>query len=367
MRELEYPFDASYIVTQKKRLKRMLTNELKDKTMQIQQVRIAVLGGGTTADIISCIELFLLNYGIEPTFYESTYNQYYQDALFSNEELDEFSPDFVYICTSNHNITDYPKLDDSAEHIDSMLAREIAKYTSMWKALSTRFRCTIIQNNFDMPYLRPLGNREAWDIHGGVNYLTRINLAFTEYAQEHEDFFICDLNWISADYGLKEWADPFYWHMYKYAVAVPAIPYLSFNVSNIIKSILGKNKKAIVSDLDNTLWGGVIGEDGVENIHIGSDGSRDQAFRLFQQYLKILQSQGVLLNIDSKNDYENALAGLGHPDSVLKQEDFICIRANWDQKDKNLLSIADELSILPESMVFLDDNPGHRPSLLRSG
>jgi predicted enzyme involved in methoxymalonyl-ACP biosynthesis len=83
-------------------------------------------------------------------------------------------------------------------------------------------------------------------------------MARGKYAQEHENFYICDLNYISADYGLKEWSEPFYYHMYKYAMNVNAIPYLSFNVENIIKSIFGKNKNGFVLDLDNTLWGGVM-------------------------------------------------------------------------------------------------------------
>ncbi|MBO4901166.1 MAG: HAD-IIIC family phosphatase [Lachnospiraceae bacterium] len=360
MRELEYPFDAGFIVTQKKKIKRRLLEQIKDTHSSCIPTRVAVLGGGTTTDVKDCIELFLLHCGIEPVFYESEYNRYYQDAVFSNDELDSFHPDFVYICTSNHNITEYPAITDSSEYIDGLVSNEISKFTAIWDALFQRFHCVIIQNNFDMPYLRPLGNREAWDIHGGVHFLSRINMAFAEYAQTHEGLYICDLNWISSDYGLKEWADPYFWYMYKYAMALEAIPYLSYNVANIIKSLLGKNMKAIVTDLDNTLWGGVIGDDGVENISLGSEGSKDQAYQAFQRYLKRLQTQGILLNIDSKNDYENALAGLEHPDSILKKDDFIDIRANWDPKDTNFLEIAKTLNLLPESMVFIDDNPAER-------
>ena len=205
-----------------------------------------------------------------------------------------------------------------------------------------------------------MGNKDASDIHGRVNFLTRLNLSFDEYAQTHENFYICDINYISADYGLRKWSDPFYWYMYKYAVAVPAIPYLSFNVANIVKSILGKNKKGFVLDLDNTLWGGVVGDDGVDGIEIGPEESVGQAYLEFQRYLKLHEQLGIILNVDSKNDYDNAIAGINHPDGALKQDDFIEIKANWEPKDKNFLDIAHDLNLLPESLVFVDDNPAER-------
>lgn len=148
--------------------------------------------------------------------------------------------------------------------------------------------------------------------------------------------------------------------MYKYAMSLAAIPTLSFNVANIIKSIFGKNKKGFVLDLDNTLWGGVIGDDGVDNIEIGPEEAVGQAYLEFQRYLKEHKQLGLILNIDSKNEEENALAGLKHPDGVLRPDDMIVIKANWDPKDKNFVQIANELSLLPESLVFVDDNPAER-------
>ena len=356
MRELEYPFDADLILSKKKSLKRRLLEESGSFT----EKRIAILGGGTTSDIKQILELFLLNYGIAAEFYESEYNAFYRDAVFDNEELLKFKPDIIYVCTSNRNIDTYPSLNDDSDTVDMLLKRETDKYMSVWRSLKERYNCPIIQNNFEMPYYRLLGNRDAYDIHGRVNFLSRLNANLYEYAREHEDFHICDINYISADYGLKEWSDPFYWHMYKYALNVNAIPYLSFNVANIIKSIFGKNKKGFVLDLDNTLWGGVIGDDGAENIVIGPEESEGQAYTEFQQYIKAHGDLGIILNIDSKNDEDNALSGLDHPDSVLKKDDFIMIKANWDPKDKNFKEIADTLNLLPESLVFVDDNPAER-------
>ena len=356
MKELTYPFDSEYILRKKKSLKKQLLASDRD----FVDKRIAVLGGSTTRDIILVLELFLLDQGIRPTFYESEYNQYYQDAMFDNAELSAFQPDIIYVCTSNRNITTYPTLSDDAAAIDTLLQNEIEKFKGIWESLANRYHCPVIQNNFEMPFYRLLGNRDAWDIHGKTNFLTRLNTLLYEYAETHENFYICDINYISADYGLKAWEDPFYWHMYKYALNVNAIPSLSFNLSNIIKSIFGKNKKGLVLDLDNTLWGGVIGDDGVDNIVIGPEESEGQVYSEFQRYVKELTTLGVLLNIDSKNDEENALAGLAHPDSELSKDDFIVIKANWEPKDRNFKEIADSLHLLPESLLFIDDNPAER-------
>lgn len=356
MRELEYPFDAGWVLSNRRKIRK---NILASGDTFVEK-KVAVLGGSTTSNIVQTLELFLLNQGIKAEFYESEYGKYYEDAVFGNEKLKSFAPDVVYVHTSNRNVTSYPVLSDTESYIQSLFESEMGKFTSIWEHISQDYGCPVVQNNFEMPLYRLLGNRDAYDIHGAVNYLSRLNQAFYEYARQHEDFFICDLNYISADYGLKEWSDPFYWHMYKYAVNVNAIPLLSLNISNIIKSIFGKNKKGLVLDLDNTLWGGVIGDDGADNIKIGRETSEGQVYSEFQKYIKDHKQLGVVLSIDSKNDEENALSGLRHPDSLLSEDDFATIKANWDSKDRNLAAIAQDLNLMPESLVFIDDNPAER-------
>lgn len=356
MKELDYPFSPEMVLAKKKKLRRRLLEgggPFLDK-------RIAILGGSTTSDILLILELFLLNQGIRPSFYESGYNQYYQDAMFPNPALEAFAPDIIYIHTTNRNVATYPGIADTADAVDGLLDMEMGKFEGIWNRLAEVYHCPVIQNNFEMPFYRLLGNRDAYDIHGRVNFLSRLNQRFYDYARTHENFHICDINYISADYGLKAWSDPFYYHMYKYALNVNAIPYLSFNVANIIKSIFGKNKKGFVLDLDNTLWGGVIGDDGVEGIALGPEEPKGQAYLEFQRYIRAHMQLGILLNIDSKNDEGNAIAGLRHPDSALKPEDFIAREINWEPKDRNFAKIAKELNLLPESLVFVDDNPAER-------
>lgn len=358
MNELEYPFDSAYILKNRRAIKKHL---LADGSERIRK-NIAVLGGSTTSDIVSVLELFLLDYGIEPSFYQSEFGQYWQDAMFGNDELDKMKPDFIFIHTTNRNITEFSegcmKITDS--EIDEALERQFLHFTSMWETLSEKYHCPVIQNNMELPFYRLLGNRDAYDAHGKINFISRLNMKFYEYARNHDNFFINDINYLSASYGLEKWSAPFYWYMYKYALCVPAIPEFSYNVANIIKSVLGKNKKAFALDLDNTLWGGVIGDDGQEGIEIGNETSVSQAYSEFQKYIKLHKNLGVILSVCSKNEPENALLGLNHPDSVLSPDDFISIKANWNPKDSNISDIASEINILPESIVFIDDNPAER-------
>lgn len=357
MNLLTYPFDNALILKKKRAIKKEL---LGDGSKRIKK-KIAVLGGSTTNEIVNILELFLLNYGIEPEFYQSEYAQYWQDAVFGNPELDSFGPDIVYIHTSQRNITEFEvAMTASKDDINNMLNRQFDHFKEAWEAISKKFGCPIIQNNFELPFYRFLGNSDVSDYRGRINFTNRLNEMFCEYASGHDNFYINDINYMSSLYGLAKWSDPSAWYMYKYALCTDAVPELSFNIANIIKSIYGKNKKILALDLDNTLWGGVIGDDGQNGIEIGHETGTAEAYTAFQKYIRDHKQLGVLLTINSKNDMENALDGLKHPDTVLTPDDFITIKANWNSKDSNIEETADEISILPESFVFVDDNPAER-------
>lgn len=356
MKKLNYPFDAEEIFKKKRSIKRELMNG--DREYLIKKV--ALLGGMTTSGIKDMLELFLMNNGIRSFFYESEYNRYYEEGIFENPQLEAFCPDIIYICTCNRNIHNFPELTDSRDVVNKKLEENYNRFEAVWKSLGKRYNCPIIQNNFEYPAYRLLGNRDAWDYRGKTNFITELNRKIYNYAESNDNFYICDINYISASYGLEKWSKPYYWYMYKYALEISAIPYLSFNVANIIKSVFGRNKKAFNLDLDNTLWGGIVGDDGADNIEIGQETAVAQAYSEFQQYLKSYKELGVLLTVNSKNDMENAVSGLKRPDSILIEEDFACIKANWNPKSVNLLETAREMNLLPESYVFVDDNPAER-------
>lgn len=353
--ELCYPFDSAAILQKRRRLLR----QLKEQEGALR-LRIAVLGGSTTSDIVKMLDLFLRNRGIVPEFYESEYNQYWEDAMFENPTLEAFKPELIFIHTSSRNIREFPALSDSRELCEHKLEQTYTHFEQMWERLAAVYGCPIIQNNFELPLTRLLGNREAGCPQGKIDFLTRLNVKLYDYAASHQNFYIHDIQYLAASYGLDKWLDPSYWHLYKYALAVPAIPEFAYNLSNIICSLMGRNKKVLALDLDNTLWGGVIGDDGVAGIEIGQETSVGQAYAELQCYIKEHAQLGVLLTVCSKNDHENAIAGLEHPDSILKPDDFTLIKANWEPKSQNLLDSANELNLLPESFVFVDDNPAER-------
>ena len=351
-----YPLDSKQLLRKKIKIKK----ELLSQSDNFIEKRIAVLGGSTTNEIVDQLELFLLNYGINPTFYQSEYAQYWQDAMFGNEELDAFNPDIIYVHTNWRNISEFPTTASTKEDVDLLLKNTYNHFAVMWDKLAERFHCPVIQDNFDRPAWRLLGNSDISDYRGRTNFITRLNQKIYRYAQDHKAFFVNDVDYLAACYGLDAWSNPLYWHMYKYSLCLDAIPSLAKSVADIIKSIYGKNKKVLVCDLDNTLWGGVVGDDGVEGIQIGPEVPVGQIYFEFQQYIKELKRIGILLAVNSKNDEENAIAGLNHPDAPLKPDDFVSIKANWDNKDRNMQAIAAELNLGIDSFVFIDDNPTER-------
>jgi predicted enzyme involved in methoxymalonyl-ACP biosynthesis len=170
---LVYPFDAAFILRKKKAIKAelLLKSDLKD-------LNVAILGGSTTAEIKDILELFLLKSGIKPNFYESEFNRYYEDAMFKNEKLINFKPDVIYMHTTSINIVGSPKFTDSNEEIKQKLSNELTKFKSMWKEIRDTYHCPIIQNNFELPFTRSLGNLDFSNVRGQINFIMRLNLAF---------------------------------------------------------------------------------------------------------------------------------------------------------------------------------------------
>jgi FkbH-like protein len=349
------PFADVDILRQRHTLKK----ELLKRTNGIQ-IRIAILGGSTTMEVRNTLELFLLAAGIRPVFYESGYNRYYEDVQFENPDLWNFKPDVVFIHTTWRNVSEFPELMESAGLVEKRVRGEMVRFESMWEELHTRLGTVVIQNNFDLPRLRPLGNLEASEPFARVNFLLRLNAEFASYARNHSGFLINDILYLSAQVGLSAWYDDSYWYSFHMALSPIATVALARNVAALVRSLYGKSKKCLVLDLDNTLWGGVIGDDGLQNLILGRDHPVGEAFLTFQRYVKDLQRRGVILAICSKNNAENAKEGFSHPDSLLKLDDFSAFRANWDPKPENIRAIAAELNIGLDALVFVDDNPVER-------
>ena len=354
MRELNFPFDGKDIIRRRLALRKQL---LADGCVRVKK-RIAVLGGSTVNHIVSALELFLLNFGIEPEFYLSEYNKFYEDAVFGNPELDSFDPDIIYVHTTSRNLTMLPESPaETPERVEQRLNDQVAYFKQVWDSLKQHFSCPVIQNNFELPLFRRTGSYDGWSTAGQAAFIQRMNVMLSDYARNTRGIYIHDINYLSAVCGLANWHDAEAWYLYKYAMSTNVIPDLAYSLACIIKSIYGKNHKVIDLDLDNTLWGGVIGDDGQEGIEIGQETAVGQAFSEFQSFIKGYKDYGVLLAVCSKNDEENALLGLDHPCGVLKASDFVSIKANWESKDRNIAETAADLSLGLDSFVFIDDNP----------
>ena len=351
---LNYPFDSSMIHRKCNRIR----NELM-KGAFTNEIKVAVLGGSTTNQLVKIIELFLLKEGFLVSFYESEYNKYYEDAAFDNQTLLDFKPDFIYIHTTHHNITEYSSLKATNEEIEIIFENQISKFSSIWNSLE-KYNCPIIQNNFDLPLNRSLGNLDSYQPHGQTYFLNKLNHFFAKEAQKNKSLYINDINYLSALFGLNNWHNKNIWFTAKYAISYEAIPTLANNIVGIIKSILGRSKKCLVLDLDNTCWGGVIGDDGLNGIKLGNESAQGEAYLTFQAYVNKLRERGIILAVCSKNNHEIAKEGFTHSDSILKFEDFTSFKANWDPKYLNIENIANEINIGLDSIVFMDDNPVER-------
>ena len=355
LKALRFPIAVADILRKRHVMKRELL-----KQTNLVRTRIAILGGSTTTEVKSMLELFLLAQGIEPTFYESGYNRYAEDVQFENPDLWNFKPHIVFIHTTWHNISEFPELLETEDEVEQRVRREMTRFESLWEKIHSELGALIIQNNFDLPCLRPLGNLEASESFGRMNFVLRLNAEFANYARNHSRFSINDILYLCAQVGQGAWFRQSYWYNFHMALSPTATVSLAHNLAAIVKSIYGKSKKCLVLDLDNTLWGGVIGDDGVQNLILGKDHPVGEAFLDFQRYVKDLQRRGVILAACSKNDAENAKEGFSHPDSVFKLEDFSAFKANWDPKPENIRAIATELNIGLDSIVFVDDNPAER-------
>ncbi|HWA74796.1 MAG TPA: HAD-IIIC family phosphatase [Polyangiaceae bacterium] len=351
---LRYPFDGRLILRYAKRLKREgLARE------NLLPLRIAILGGWTSQETASLLELFLLSLGIRAEIYQSEYEKYYEDAVLDTASLEQFQPQVVYLHTGVVNLRELPRQRATEADFELSLRTEIARFEEIWESLQTKLRCTVVQNNFELP-LDVLGNFGGTAYSGRRHFVQRLNLAFADRARSSKNLIIHDICALSARLGTDRWFDPLRYHAYKLLVAPDANAALAHSLASVVAAAFGRAKKCLVLDLDNTLWGGVIGDDGVDKIRIGRETAEAEAFTAFQQHALDLHQRGVLLAVCSKNDEVTAKLGFSHPDSILRLEHVSAFRANWEPKPQNIVSIAEELNIGLDSLVFVDDNPAER-------
>ena len=325
-----------------------------------KSVRLAMLGTATLRHLQPAIRVAGLRRGIFVDIYENEYGQYLQELSDKECALYEFKPNYILVSLDAYHLTAgvYSALDEA--EVDRLLDETKARIRSLWRLAKENFRCPIIHQTTLPVHLPLLGQNEHRLPGSRVNFVAKLNAAVRMMADE-EGVDLLALDAEAARDGIGAWHSPALWHRSKQEIAVAAGPMYGDLVARLIAAKKGLSYKCLVLDLDNTLWGGVVGDDGVEGIVIGQGTALGEAFVQFQDYCRELSRRGVILAVCSKNDEANALEPFdSHPDMVLKRSDISCFVANWSDKAGNIRSIAQRLNIGLDSLVFVDDNPFER-------
>jgi len=324
-----------------------------------QSIKLAILGSTTTRQLAQLIELYLFAHGIDAQIYEADYGVFRQEILDPQSQLYAFEPDVIFFATSWRELAHLPETTDSPEIVEQKVQAELEDWSSLWEKARDRLGCQILQNNFAPPPWRLLDNYEMRHPSGLGRFIAQVNQVLTENAPAHVT--IHDIDHLSASVGRWAWEDGRFFHHAKLPCAPEYLVDYAHNVASLMAAGRGLGKKCLVLDLDNTLWGGVIGDDGPGGIRLGQGDAEGEACQEFQRYIKGLQLRGVILAVCSKNE-ENIAREVfeKHPEMVLRLEDISCFIANWQDKASNLKTIAEQLNIGLNSMVFVDDNPAER-------
>ena len=328
------------------------------------KTKLAVLSGFTTKQLSQFVDLFLFSAGVDADIYEADYGTFRQEILDPSSHLYSFEPQTVFMAASWRDLAHFPNFQDDQAGLGKLVEAELADWAGLWRTAHERLGCQIIQNNFDLPAWRVLANHEMRHPGSAGAFIAKVNDAFNEQAPPQVT--IHDVEHLSACWGKWAWGDERFYHHAKIPCDPACLVDYAHSVASIVSAHMGLAKKCLVLDLDNTLWGGVIGDDGMDGIRLGQGDPESEAFLGFQKYVKGLQARGIILAVCSKN--EDAIAREvfeRHPDMALRLDDISCFVANWSDKPTNLRSIARQLNIGLDSLVLVDDNPAERAMVRR--
>jgi FkbH-like protein len=327
-------------------------------------LRLAILGGPTTIQLRHLIEVFLAAEGVVAEIYESDYGVFRQEILSPDSELNAFRPVIVFLATSARDVIRAPSLGDDEAAVALLADEEAAGWAQLWETASARWNATIIQNNFEIAPGSVFGHQALRLPAARENYLERLNRLLAARAPQHVVFH--DLRGLAAEAGAHAWFDPRFYFEAKMPCGAASLVAYGHSVVSIVRAVLGRSRKVLVLDLDNTLWGGVVGDQGAGGITLGEGSSEGEAFLAFQRHAKLLRDRGVVLAVCSKNDEGKAREPFEQrADMVLRLSDIACFVANWQNKADNLRAIAERLAVGLDSLVLVDDNPAERALVRR--
>ncbi len=317
----------------------------------VAPTRLAVLGSATLSHLLAAIRLGGMRRGLWIDTIETGFGQYRQ---FLHEPVSGAEPDAVLLSLDAHHLTAGP---DVTAVIDDIRA--------LWHRIRDRLGCPILQQAVLPVHLPILGENEHRLASSRARMVVRLNAALRD-AADRDGVDILAVDDHAARDGIARWHDRGLWHRAKQEIALGAAPLYGELVARWLAARLGKSAKCLVLDLDNTLWGGVVGDDGLDGIRLGPGSAEGEAFAAFQAYALALSRRGVILAVCSKNEEATALAPFtDHPDMVLRRSDIAAFVANWSDKPANLRAIAATLAIGLDAMVFLDDSRFERDLVRR--
>lgn len=336
-----------------------LKKEIRRNTKELKNIKVALLGDTATQFLNIALKGTAIQEGFNLEIFEADFGQISRQVLDPTSELYEFNADYTIIFESSHKLlTQYYKSYDA--QLD--FAENKIKYIEeLYSTIQNRTTSRVIYCNFPVINNQIFGNFSNKVESSFVFQQNKLNyLLSADIATKKDNFFIADLLSIQNKWGRDFMFTPNIYVNTEMVLSLDALPIVAHHMFSIISSLEGKFKKCLILDLDNTTWGGIIGDDGLEKIQIGSLGI-GKAFTEFQYWVKALQKRGVILAVCSKNDEDKAKEPFEkHPDMVLKMEDIAVFVANWDNKADNIRKIQSILNIGFDSMVFLDDNPFER-------
>lgn len=327
-------------------------------------LKIAILSSFTIDLLPKYLETELKKIDIAGNFYLCGFNQYQQDILNTNSEFYKFNPVITILFFDSQDL--FKQLIEEPFSLtenqkESIFESEFNNIKSLIETIQRNLsQTTIFLNNLVLPPLNDIGLLEYNSAYSIKNHIHKFNQKISSLAISNHNLFIVDYESFITRYGYENLIDERIWYLAKMRFHSEALTKLAQMYILYIKPLIGLTKKCIVLDLDNTLWGGIIGEDGFNGINLSNDGI-GKAFHDFQKTLQNLSKRGIILAINSKNNYDDAIEVIEkHPYMILRKNDFASIHINWSDKASNMIDIAQELNIGLNSIVFIDDNPVER-------
>lgn len=328
-------------------------------------VRLAVLGSSTVDHLLPALRVAALRRDLHLTVQTTEYGQYLQELADTSSALHAFKPTAVLLAFDAPSLLGASDVVRNAAEAEAALSAAIERMRTAWRLARDAFGCQIIQQAV-VPVFHPLiGNNEHRLSGSPAALIDQLNHRLRQAADE-SGVDVLALDWYVRDDGLRAWHDPALWLRAKQEVSPLAAPKFGELAVRLLAAQQGRSAKCLVLDLDNTIWGGVIGDDGLDGIVLGQGSALGEAFVAFQRYVRALSQRGVILAVCSKNDEVNALLPFDkHPEMVLRRADIACFVANWSDKASNIREIAQRLNIGLDSLVFVDDNPFERELVRR--